>query len=319
MIRLMCKSRTRNIRRMIFSLVTALAIMVQAFSVSFESNAKISSGTVSPHSIIVTDSVVRYNSVSMSSTYNTFGFLIFSLPFSGDFRANIPSSYDSVFVDISTEHYSLSYSLDSGYSLNGSGFFALGPYVNVASLDDLYMVHFQNGSYVVPLYSNYSIYRLYYVIPFRYYGSPQVSASDSNSLTFVLEVNLAPYRTGYDVNTSDIQKQTEQIQNSMQDQTETVTEGYDNSQITSDNEQLADSMQEYDNSQSAAVGDSTGYIDDVSFYNPSSSAQVMSGITLTGSFLQSLFENMGQWSAVVLVSLSLTFGLMLVGWFKFRK
>lgn len=109
------------------------------------------------------------------------------------------------------------------------------------------------------------------------------------------------------------------VVDAIQDQTQEVTDGYDNSQITNDNQQLADAMQDYDNSQSAAVGDSTGYIDDVSFFDPSSSVQVMSGITLTGSFLQSLFENLGQWGAVVMVSLSLTFGLMLVGWFKFRK
>lgn len=107
--------------------------------------------------------------------------------------------------------------------------------------------------------------------------------------------------------------------NDIKEQTDTLTNGFDNSGMIDTNAQLSGAIDDYDKNQDAITNDSVGFIDAVEFFNPSNSPPILAGITLCGSFLQSLFVNLGDWSSVVLVSLSLTFGLMLVGWFKFRK
>lgn len=327
MFRLMCKSRTRKIRRMLFSAMTAFAILVQALSISFESDAKtlsLSGSATAQNSnmIIITSRTVTPiystgNGAQFTNLYTTSGYAIFSLSNSVmDFRG---TGYSGLSFSFTKSTYNMGLPVDS--RVNGSPFFAVGPFNGFSSISDFTPLIF-DLCVVIPIENPPPIYSLFFVIPFYYWSTtdnlPVFSLSYDYSCT-VTDVS----RPNSSVTAQDINDQTSSINNQIaqetQEQTDTLTDGYDNSQITNDNQQLADAMQDYDNSQSVAVGDSTGYIDDVSFYNPSSSAQVMSGITLTGSFLQSLFVNMGQWSAVVLVSLSLTFGLMLVGWFKFRK
>ena len=77
MIRLMCKSRTRKIRRMIFSAMTAFAILVQALSVSFESEAASTypGGTVSwniRYGDALTMSADSFSGASYPSSNNNF-------------------------------------------------------------------------------------------------------------------------------------------------------------------------------------------------------------------------------------------------------
>lgn len=110
-----------------------------------------------------------------------------------------------------------------------------------------------------------------------------------------------------------------QIAQKTEEQTEDLTNGYDNSQIVDANTQLAGSMDDYEAMESQVSDRAGGYIQNVEFFDPTANTSIMSGITLTGSFLQSLYANMHDWSAVILVSLSLTFALMLIGWFKFRR
>lgn len=110
-----------------------------------------------------------------------------------------------------------------------------------------------------------------------------------------------------------------QIAQKTEEQTEDLTNGYDNSQIVNANTQLAGSMDDYEAMESQVSDQAGGYIQNVEFFDPTANTSIMSGITLTGSFLQSLYANMHDWSAVILVSLSLTFALMLIGWFKFRR
>ena len=327
MIRLMCKSRTRKIRRMIFSAMTAFAILVQALSFSFRSDAKTlslsgSATAQGSEMIIITSRTVTpiystTDGTQFVNQYTTSGYAIFSFSNSVmDFRG---TGYSGLSFSFTKSTYNMSLPVNS--RLNGDPYFAVGPYKSFRSISDFTPIIY-DSSVVIPIEDPPPIYSLFFVLPFYCLSTtdnlPVFSLSYDYSCT-VTDVS----RPNSSVTAQDIKDQTSSINNQIaqetEEQTDSLTNGYDNSQITDDNQQLAGAMQDYDNSQSAAVGDSTGYIDDVSFFDPSSSAQVMSGITLTGSFLQSLFENLGQWGAVVMVSLSLTFGLMLVGWFKFRK
>lgn len=119
------------------------------------------------------------------------------------------------------------------------------------------------------------------------------------------------------------QNQTNSINNNInqatQNQTNTLTGGYDNSGMESTNKQLADSLASYDQTESQVTDQSVAYIDAVSFFDPTTHLQLMTSITYVSTFLQNLFVSLGDWSVLVMISLSLAFALMLIGWFKYRK
>lgn len=117
----------------------------------------------------------------------------------------------------------------------------------------------------------------------------------------------------------DIKNNTQSTTDAVNDQTNTVTNGYDNSSMTSDNERLNNQIAQYDQAQESATNTSVSNIDAAEFVNPSSNASVFAAMTFSASFLQSLYNNLGDFGIVVMVSLSLCLGLMLVGWFKYRK
>jgi hypothetical protein len=105
----------------------------------------------------------------------------------------------------------------------------------------------------------------------------------------------------------------------IQKQTDDLTNGYDNSSMSSDNTRLNNQIAQYDQAQESATNTSVSNIDAAEFINPSSNTSVFAAMTFSASFLQSLYNNLGDFGIVVMVSLSLCLGLMLVGWFKYRK
>lgn len=357
MIRLMCKSRTGKIRRMMFSAMTAFAILVQAFSFpSYALNPSAewgqSIGSYSGTTNLSWSNAAYYSIISSSQYLTSAGIssIDYYPPYEGS--SGISPGHGSIVGPSSYKYFTGGYcyvywplyrhypTIGYQYRINGLSI----SHGSVSGFDDnsiiymygsdsdivngtarpIYTDNPSNSSWVTPVAdsSRYCIW-LRATVFIDSSSDPDISINTVSCSFSSIDSRFYTGDVAVQESLLNIEDAINQDQagvvDAIQDQTQEVTEGYDNSQTTNDNEQLAGAMQDYDNSQSAAVGDSTGYIDDVSFFNPSSSAQVMSGITLTGSFLQSLFENMGQWSAVVLVSLSLTFGLMLVGWFKFRK
>lgn len=125
------------------------------------------------------------------------------------------------------------------------------------------------------------------------------------------------------VSSTDITNQTTQINNNItqqtQQQTESLQNGYDNSSMSQDNTRLNDQISQYDQAQESATNTSVSNIDAAEFINPSSNTSVFAAMTFSASFLQSLYNNLGDFGIIVMVSLSLCLGLMLVGWFKYRK
>ena len=154
------------------------------------------------------------------------------------------------------------------------------------------------------------------------------SQSDDTTCSFTVSISLGgsdAWATSFvfyesDIlHASDIEQQTESLNNATKAQTETVTNGYDNSSMTSDNARLYDQLAKYDAAQQSATSTSVNNIDAAEFVDPSSNASIFAAMTFSSSFLQSLYNNIGSFGIVVMVSLSLCLGLMLVGWFKFRK
>lgn len=116
-----------------------------------------------------------------------------------------------------------------------------------------------------------------------------------------------------------IEQNTNQTNQSINNQTNELTNGFDNSGLNADNNKLSGSLGEYDQAQGQVTDQSVGFIDGATFIDPTKNAGVLASITFTASWLQSLFVNIGDWSVLVVVSLSISFALMLVGWFKYRK
>ena len=104
----------------------------------------------------------------------------------------------------------------------------------------------------------------------------------------------------------------------IQKQTDTMTNGYDNSSMSSDNTRLNNQIAQYDQAQEETMNSSKNYIDAAQFINPFDNATLLSSVTFCTSFLQSLFMNIGNWQIIVTVSLCITLALMLVGWFRFK-
>lgn len=111
----------------------------------------------------------------------------------------------------------------------------------------------------------------------------------------------------------------DQIADQTQKQTDELTNGYDAGYIYDSDDRLGDSLSAYEDQENQLSNEADGYINNAQFVNPGGVPQVVAGITFASSFLQTLFFNLGDWGILVMVCLSLTFGLMLVGWFRFRK
>ena len=154
-------------------------------------------------------------------------------------------------------------------------------------------------------------------------GSSQYVVSGSYSVSFGYQFSSLKIYS-FDLQ-SDIRlnNMTNNINNKIQEetrnQTNSLQNGYDNSSMTSDNTRLNDQIAKYDAAQQSATNTSVNNIDAADFVNPSSNASIFAAMTFSASFLQSLYNNIGDFGTVVMVSLSLCLGLMLVGWFKFRK
>lgn len=105
----------------------------------------------------------------------------------------------------------------------------------------------------------------------------------------------------------------------VEDQTDTLTSGFDSSSMSSSNTALSGSIAEYTGTESQITDQSVSFIDGVQFYDLNTQPQMLACITFCSSWLQSLFVNIGLWGILVMVSLSFGFGLMLIGWFKYRR
>lgn len=144
-----------------------------------------------------------------------------------------------------------------------------------------------------------------------------------DSLSEVSDADLEAATNSINNNTTkQITNQTTTINNNItkqtQQQTTTLTTGFDNNGMENSNASLNSSLTDYDNKEGKITDASITYIDGASFIKPSSNATLLTSISFCTAWLQSLFVNLGNWSILVMVSLSLALGLMLIGWFKYR-
>lgn len=223
-----------------------------------------------------------------------------------------------------------------------SGYWAVGPAQSFRSIDDFvpFFVSVNNTHVSVSDLLSYGIYRLYYIQPF-YSNYLPVSSSSSTKFTYSYTTSLFDAYYASDkasLSVADLNNQTNSINSNLnqatqnqtnsinnnlnqatQNQTNTLTGGYDNSGMEATNRQLASSIASYDQAEANITDQSVDYIDAVTFFDPSTHLQLMTAVTFVSTFLQNLFVAIGDWSVLVMISLSIAFALMLVGWYKYRR
>lgn len=259
------------------------------------------------------------------STFETIDFtayVVFTLASPLDFRTlnyNAISVHFPVFVSpppISFVSYTYNGTGDGGFvntlRTTSDPFFAIGPYNTVYSIDDLRIVH-GDTSTVISNLDHTKIYSLYAVYPVAgsYFGGSTLVFGKNNfhlKSTLNITVSINPVTSSdSSVTSGDIKSQTN-----------TLTNGYDNSGLNQSNSNLSGAIADYDSTESQITDSSVANIDGAVFISPASNATLLTSISFCTSWLQSLFVNLGDWSLLVTVSLSLALGLMLIGWFKYR-
>lgn len=317
-------------------LLSALFVMVLAvsFSVPVEASSVSSvwssirdgaSGTVSKTASNVNfsqllDSEVYFTNSSDSSTGSSFYY------FTGEFLYY----YWRVFTFPASSGYQyrirdlvLSSTTPSGAM--DQGMWCIGTDAQVLQGSAQYLSNRATGTTVTYAGEGVSLSLFYRLLVFSGRSDPDPSVTVSYSFSGVdsrfFATDASVNQALVDIN-SVLNSQTSSINNTItrqtQQQTNTLTGGYDNAGMENSNTQLSDSMNDYAAVEDQAMNQSVSYIDDVGFVSPVSNSSIFAAITFTSSWLQSLFNNMGDWSLLILVSLSLALGLMLIGWFKYR-
>lgn len=108
----------------------------------------------------------------------------------------------------------------------------------------------------------------------------------------------------------------DQISGDIQNAEENITNGYDNSGMTSDNDRLDSSLQEYDSAEDALISDAEDAINGVDFTIDLTS---FSGVIATISgFLQDCYENSGQFQIVINLALLCSLASCVIGLYRFK-
>lgn len=230
----------------------------------------------------------------------------------------VHSSYSTVIYSegVPSVRFSVK-SLFSDFTAKGLGYVGLVPAGAFISLNDVIPLSDNRPSYVPS-----GVYYLCVVSSFSFVSvSPSSKLGPGNfQLTYTLPVSFDFQRSpGQDVSSLDISDQTAALEQATEKQTDTLTNGYDNTGMNADNDRLSASLDGYEDAESQVTDQSVDFIDAVTFTDPTTHLQLMTAVTWTSTFLQNLFVALGDWSVLVTIALSLAFALMLIGWFKYRK
>lgn len=108
----------------------------------------------------------------------------------------------------------------------------------------------------------------------------------------------------------------DQIQENQDENADQIMNGYDNSQITGDNQELSDSLNQYDQAEDDLMDDVNGAINDVDFNLDLTSFS--SVIQTVSQFLQACYENSGNFKIVINLSLLVSLASCVIGLYRFK-
>lgn len=109
------------------------------------------------------------------------------------------------------------------------------------------------------------------------------------------------------------------IKGYVSEQTDMLTDGYDKSEMQSENEEFAGAVNGLDQAEKEVLDDVTGYINDFEYTDIGDwDIEVVEALSFIGSFMTRLFYAMDDFGLVITMSLTLTFVLIIVGYHRIR-
>jgi len=147
---------------------------------------------------------------------------------------------------------------------------------------------------------------------------PQLANDDKNTglITGAIEEQTDADRQ----NTEDIiaaeESNTTTIVNNNNENTEKLTNGYDNSALNSENDKLNNSLTEYDNAEKQVMDKVNHALDDINFNQ--SLDNYMQPILLCSTFMQRLYDNSGGFKDVINLTLIVSIASIVVGIYRFK-
>lgn len=95
-----------------------------------------------------------------------------------------------------------------------------------------------------------------------------------------------------------------------------IMNGYDNSGMNSTNQKLGGSMSDYEEKEQELLGSVQGHIDDFEYQDPF--AQFTAPLADFSFFLTGIYTGLGAFNIPIAFSLTLSIGLICIGWYRFR-
>ena len=147
---------------------------------------------------------------------------------------------------------------------------------------------------------------------------PQLANDDKNTglITGAIEEQVEADRQ----NTEDIiaaeESNTTTIINNNNENTEKITNGYDNSALNAENDKLNNSLTEYDNAEKQVMDKVNHALDDINFNQ--SLDNYMQPILLCSTFMQRLYDNSGGFKDVINLTLIVSIASIVVGIYRFK-
>ena len=147
---------------------------------------------------------------------------------------------------------------------------------------------------------------------------PQLANDDKNTglITGAIEEQVEADRQ----NTEDIiaaeESNTTTIINNNNENTEKITNGYDNSALNAENDKLNNSLTEYDNAEKQVMDKVNHALDDINFNQ--SLDNFMQPILLCSTFMQRLYDNSGGFKDVINLTLIVSIASIVVGIYRFK-
>lgn len=147
---------------------------------------------------------------------------------------------------------------------------------------------------------------------------PQLANDDKNTglITGAIEEQIDADRQ----NTEDIiaaeESNTTTIINNNNENTEKLTNGYDNSALNAENDKLNNSLTEYDNAEKQVMDKVNHALDDINFNQ--SLDNYMQPILLCSTFMQRLYDNSGGFKDVINLTLIVSIASIVIGIYRFK-
>ncbi len=113
-----------------------------------------------------------------------------------------------------------------------------------------------------------------------------------------------------------INTMSQEVQNKLQTTTDQITGGYDNTEISSTNQELSGKIDEYEASEDEIMDQISEPLENFEFDNPVT--QYLDTFLMFGNFLQSVFVAAGPFGDVINLSFLMSIALMVAGLYRFK-